>query len=78
MMIACADVDETYGKRLTFCLLPLHISPLQTFILLVSTSRKPSSKNGSRRLLRYELKLRNIFNKWRLHRQSATARCRST
>lgn len=42
MMIACADVDETYGKRLTFCLLPLRISPLQTFILLVSTSRKPS------------------------------------
>lgn len=42
MMIACADVEETYGKRLTFCLLPLRISPLQTFILLVSTSRKPS------------------------------------
>lgn len=42
MMIACADVDETYGKRLTFCVLSLRISPLQTFILLVSTSRKPS------------------------------------
>lgn len=42
MMIACADVEETYGKRLTFCLLPLRISPLQTFILLVAASRKPS------------------------------------